>query len=144
MSKDHDTTSSGMLPHQVADAMQAIAYAALSKCRRRDWKRDWVSGGVYLHLEVSELPEGATVIPAGRTKAEFGSMPIVLVVRGDEMRCAFVDEHSRCSIYEVRPKPCREYGKHKQLPCQELEPDKASRIGSSDAARQLDILRNGS
>ncbi len=90
------------------------------------------------------LPEGATVIPAGRTKAEFGSMPIVLVVKGDEMRCAFVDEHARCSIYEVRPKPCREYGKHKQMPCQELEPDKASKIGGSDAARQLDILRNGS
>lgn len=75
MSKDHDTTSTGMLPHQVADAMQAIAYAALSKCRRRDWKRDWVSGGVYLHLEVSEFIESLRGKRA-KSQAELDSMGV--------------------------------------------------------------------
>ncbi len=56
--KDDNTTTVGaLLPHQVADSLQAIACAALSKCRRREWKRDWVHGGVYLHLEVSEFIE---------------------------------------------------------------------------------------
>lgn len=87
------------------------------------------------------LPEGATVIPGGRTKAKFGSKPVVLVVKGDELRCAFVDEHSRCSIYEARPMPCRQYGRIKELPCQELEPDKACRIGGTDAVRKLGTLR---
>lgn len=87
------------------------------------------------------LPEGATVIPAGRTREKFGSKPIVLVVKGNELRCAFVDEHSRCSIYEARPMPCRQYGRIKELPCQELEPDKARRIGGADAVRKLGILR---
>lgn len=87
------------------------------------------------------LPEGSTVIPAGRTREKFGSKPIVLVVKGDELRCAFVDEHSRCSIYEARPMPCRQYGRIKELPCQELEPDKARRIAGADAVRKLGILR---
>lgn len=34
----------------------------------------------------------------------------------------------------------RQYGRIKELPCQELEPDKARRIGG-DAARRLGILR---
>lgn len=87
------------------------------------------------------LPKGAIVLPGGRTKAEFGSKPVVLVVMPEsELRCAFVDEQNRCSIYDARPLPCKQYGRIKQLPCMRLEPEKARRIGGA-AAEALGILR---
>lgn len=67
MTSKDNTTGGALLPHQVADALQAIACAALSKCRRREWKRDWANGGVYLHLEVSEFIEA---LRGKRTKTQ--------------------------------------------------------------------------
>lgn len=47
--------------------LSELSEAALSKCQRRGWKRDWVHGGSYLHLESSEFMEA---LRGKRTKSE--------------------------------------------------------------------------
>lgn len=84
------------------------------------------------------LPQGAVVMNAGRLKAKFGGREIVMVIQPGTVKCAFVDEDSRCMIYDARPHACRAYGVHKDLPCQRLEPQRAEFLGKR-ALRELGL-----
>ena len=87
------------------------------------------------------LPPDAEVVGGLRQRKEFGGKPTVLVVKPDsELRCAFVGDDARCTIYDARPLACRHYGRVKELPCIEVEPERARRLGG-EAARALGILR---
>lgn len=37
--------------------LEELATRCIQVCNKKDWKRDWSSGGCYLHLEVSEFIE---------------------------------------------------------------------------------------
>lgn len=58
--------------------LEDLADAAIALCRDRGWKRDWESGGVYLHLEVSEFIEALRGKNGSPTK-EAGDILFVLL-----------------------------------------------------------------
>lgn len=84
-------------------------------------------------------PAGAKVIGGFPVKAEFGGGAGSIVVSDDQMTCAFLVS-GRCSIYEARPRACRDYGRVPELPCLVVHPEHAARIGEKNH-RQIRSLR---
>lgn len=81
-------------------------------------------------------PQGATVIGWLPLKKEFGGGAgghASMVVKEDGETCAFLAD-GRCSIYEVRPRACRDYGRVPELPCRVLHPKEAQAIGLRNLA----------
>jgi Fe-S-cluster containining protein len=58
--------------------------------------------------------------PNGTVKM-FGDL---VIIHDDEGNCPYLSEGS-CTVYDVRPKTCQEYGVNPRMPCQYLYPDKA-------------------
>lgn len=61
-------------------------------------------------------------IPRGAKVLEIPGM--VVVTDGLTDLCPYLVD-GRCSVYEHRPKVCREYGVNPAMPCQYLYPEKA-------------------
>lgn len=64
------------------------------------------------------IPSGTKIL---RTSNSMSSKGVVLVAANGS--CPFLKK-GKCSIYLLRPKICRDYGKIKELPCAYLYPDK--------------------
>lgn len=81
-------------------------------------------------------PEGARVVPGLPAKARFGGGATSLVVGPDGVTCAFLTGGS-CSIYEARPRACRDYGRVPEMPCEVLHPREAAREATRALRRQV-------
>ena len=68
------------------------------------------AGGLPEGAQVKHLPGGGRVLTAGP----------------ESKWCPFLVE-GRCSVYEVRPRACRVYGRIPELPCEYLYPKEAER-----------------
>ena len=79
-------------------------------------------------------PAGAKIIGGFPIKAKFGGGEGSIVVSDDQMTCAFLVA-GRCSIYEARPRACRDYGR---VP--ELHPEHAVRIGMRNHKQIQELL----
>lgn len=73
-------------------------------------------------------PPGARVISGIPIKAAFRGGTGSIVVSDDEGTCAFLRD-GLCSIYDARPRVCRDYGRVPELPCPVLHPEESARIG---------------
>ena len=73
-------------------------------------------------------PPGARVLSGFPIKAQFGGGMGSMVVSDDKGTCAFLISGC-CSIYDARPRVCRDYGRVPELPCPVLHPEEAATIG---------------
>lgn len=49
---------------------------------------------------------------------------LMMALKPDNKTCAFLVD-GKCSVYDLRPKTCREYGVNPKMPCMYLYPEKA-------------------
>lgn len=83
-------------------------------------------------------PPGSRVVAGMPAKARFGGAATSLVVGPDGETCAFL-AGGRCSIYEARPRACRDYGRVPEMPCEVLHPREAARASRRQIGRARGI-----
>lgn len=87
------------------------------------------------------FPAGAKVVGGFPIKVKFGGGEGgSVVVADDEMTCAFLVA-GRCSIYEARPRACRDYGRVVELPCQVVHPEHAAKIAADNYRALQEMTR---
>jgi len=87
-------------------------------------------------------PSGARVLSGLPIKAMFGGGSGSLVVGADGITCAFLKD-GRCSIYEARPRACRDYGRVPELPCQVLHPKESRAIAERNWGQVRGVMNAG-
>lgn len=92
---------------------QCCTYPGMSK---REFKRIRKAHGVPKDSKAMPVPGGMTVVR-------------------DNGDCGYLVD-GRCSVYELRPETCRQYGINPSLPCQFLFPEKAMAAVDQMLARQ--------
>ena len=70
------------------------------------------------------VPKNTTIIALGKLKGVPGSNGMSPI--WDDGTCVYLKD-GKCSVYEIRPRVCRDYGHSDALPCQYLYPEKAEK-----------------
>ena len=76
------------------------------------------------------------LIPVTAHVVDMGNTLKCVYAAPDSDACAFLDTDTlRCTIYDKRPRTCRDYGVNPQMPCQVLYPNRAQYLLEKAAAR---------
>lgn len=112
----------------------AVLQAEKLPCEGCGGKCCTVAGFTPTELRVARLANGGSYPPGARVvsglpiKSSMGGGMGSIVVSDDKGTCAFLVS-GQCSIYEARPRVCRDYGRVPELPCMVLHPREAMQIG---------------